>query len=342
MAVLKRRTADGSLHWCVRRSVGGRRIFRSFGSGSSAREAAQKFDSDLQREQSIQRYRVHLDTDHTVAEAVDQARDLILRAIRPNSHQTYTYRLQYITDHIGDVRLDLVDTSLITRLHEMLVADEYSAKTQIDYLHLLNRILDHSVTLGWIDRNPCKGYRMPRLPDPNATWREIPRETLRLIIDSIEAEWMRDAVIVLAATGMRRGELCGLLWEDVREDRIIIRPHDGRPLKSVSATRPLPITPPVRDVLDRHQADDYPVPGPDGRLLTHTITNHWIALMDRLGLTYRLHDLRHTYACRLAQAGINPVAAQRLLGHHDLKTTLRYYRLSETDILTQAARIDPI
>lgn len=56
-------------------------------------------------------------------------------------------------------------------------------------------------------------------------------------------------------------------------------------------------------------------------------------------MPYRLHDLRHTYACRLAEKGVNPAAAQRVLGHTDITITMRYYRLVESDVFAQVAGV---
>ncbi len=44
---------------------------------------------------------------------------------------------------------------------------------------------------------------------------------------------------------------------------------------------------------------------------------------------FRFHDLRHTAATRLAEAGATPIAVQHLLGHADLKTTQRYFHVTE-------------
>ncbi|MCA9435945.1 MAG: tyrosine-type recombinase/integrase, partial [Candidatus Omnitrophica bacterium] len=48
----------------------------------------------------------------------------------------------------------------------------------------------------------------------------------------------------------------------------------------------------------------------------------------------------HTYACKLAEEGVNPVAVQKLLGHSKIETTLIYYRLTDNEILSQGMKLN--
>lgn len=71
----------------------------------------------------------------------------------------------------------------------------------------------------------------------------------------------------------------------------------------------------------------------------NSLSTEWYRLMQRLKLNYRLHDLRHSYACRLAVAGVNPAAAQKVMGHKKIETTMLYYRLTEDDVIRQTKMV---
>jgi integrase len=218
-----------------------------------------------------------------------------------------------------------------------------SAKTINDYVTLTSRVLTMAVDRGWLASNPLLRVTALRLPDPFSTWRAIPEDVLASILQDIPTDWVRDAVTVLAYTGMRRGELMGLNWDDIGTDTIRIKPEQatGRTLKAAGSTRVIPLPSQVRAILDYHRDSGHAVPvgTARGKRITRTaLSNAWIRYMHSRGLTYRLHDLRHTYACRLASAGVNPAAAQRVLGHTKIEITLRYYRLTESDVLDQVRR----
>ena len=56
-----------------------------------------------------------------------------------------------------------------------------------------------------------------------------------------------------------------------------------------------------------------------------TIARHWRILRDKVGIEYRLHDLRHFYASGLVAAGCDVVTVQRALGHSSASITLATY-----------------
>lgn len=135
-------------------------------------------------------------------------------------------------------------------------------------------------------------------------------------------------------TGLRRGELLGLTWGDVDllQSRLTVR---GASAKS-GLTRYLPLNTEAVDVL-RVWASTLPAdtegatpvfPGPDGGPM-FSLKTAWqkVAKAAKLdGFTF--HDLRHTFASKLVQAGVDLNTTRELLGHADIKMTLRYSHLA--------------
>ncbi|MCX6539159.1 MAG: site-specific integrase [Acidobacteria bacterium] len=139
-------------------------------------------------------------------------------------------------------------------------------------------------------------------------------------------------VIMLLHTGLRFGEACGLTWRDVDLTGALLTVR-GETSKS-SKTRYVPLNKTVADVLKAWQpdpADGYVFPGEDGGRLVDIKTAWKNLLTSVIGTPiagFRVHDLRHTFASKLVQAGVDLNTVRELLGHADIKMTLRYAHLA--------------
>jgi integrase len=130
-------------------------------------------------------------------------------------------------------------------------------------------------------------------------------------------------------TGCRRGELFALTWADVEGAVMTIH---GTITKS-GHTRHIPMNREARDVLVKWRPVDakpnaYVFQNGEKVGLT-TIKTAWASLLKRAGIeSFRFHDIRHTFASNLVMAGVDLNTVRELLGHADLKMTLRYAHLA--------------
>lgn len=134
------------------------------------------------------------------------------------------------------------------------------------------------------------------------------------------------AVLLSMLTGMRLGELLRLRWSDISSDVITLEETKG------VDTRHQPMIPEVKQLLRKWReqckpsADDYVLPVRDN------MKRAWRALLQRAKITkFRWHDLRHTYASVIMQEGGNLNHVRELLGHKEIRTTLRYAHLGQDD-----------
>lgn len=137
--------------------------------------------------------------------------------------------------------------------------------------------------------------------------------------------------LILAAlhTGCRRGELFALRWKDIDLDghRITV------PAGKTGLSRVVPLNSEIVQVLKdwrppTYRPDAYVFPGDSGAALTD-VKSAFLRLMTDAKITgFRFHDLRHTFASKLVQAGVDLNTVRELLGHADLKMTLRYAHLA--------------
>ncbi len=137
-------------------------------------------------------------------------------------------------------------------------------------------------------------------------------------------------VLLALNTGLRRGELLGLTWEHINLDSKLLTVAAGT-AKSRKA-RHIPLNAEALDVLARWEAQGtgaglvFPASG--GGRMTH-INTSWEGLVDDAKLVdFRFHDLRHDFASKLVMRGVDLNTVRELLGHADLKMTLRYAHLA--------------
>jgi integrase len=133
------------------------------------------------------------------------------------------------------------------------------------------------------------------------------------------------AVTVAVHTGMRKGELLGLKWEQVNLEQGIITLYDTKN----GERRDVPMDETVKAVLrGMDRRGDYIFSNEEGKALVRAQKSFEGALKKSGIEDFRFHDLRHTFASNLVMAGEDLNTVRELLGHKDLTMTLRYAHLS--------------
>lgn len=141
---------------------------------------------------------------------------------------------------------------------------------------------------------------------------------------------MTPIVLFALHTGLRFGELTGLDWRDVDVTRALVTVRTDT-AKSGRA-RHVPLNTEAVRVLKAWRPEDvaagaYVFPGRDGERL-QDVKTAWAKLLKAAALEhFRFHDLRHTFASKLAMAGVDLNTVRELLGHAGITMTLRYAHL---------------
>jgi integrase len=158
------------------------------------------------------------------------------------------------------------------------------------------------------------------------------------------ADDLKPRVLITLNTGIRRAELFQLRWENYNSstDTLTIPGTHSKNGK----TRHIPLCKEAVTVLStwRRQcslpSDGLIFPGRDGRPLTWMRTA-WVKLLGEAKIEkFRWHDLRHHFASRLVMAGVDLNTVRELLGHKDIKTTLRYAHLCPRTKAAAIAKLD--
>ncbi len=162
-------------------------------------------------------------------------------------------------------------------------------------------------------------------------WR-LERGYEALPVLGVYTDHLTPLVVLALHTGLRRGELFGLRWRDVDLQRSMLTVR-GVGAKS-GRTRHVPLNETASKVLSSWRGALPPdqaarlFPGVEGEALDDVKTA-WASLMKGAELReFRFHDLRHTFASKLVMAGVDLNTVRELLGHGDIKMTLRYAHLA--------------
>lgn len=140
---------------------------------------------------------------------------------------------------------------------------------------------------------------------------------------------LRAIVTVAVNTGLRKGELLGLLWQNVNLDLGII--SILRTDTKNKTRRDIPMNEAVKITLKAmERRGPFVFCREDGKPFQNSgIRKSFEKAVKESGITdFRFHDLRHTFASNLVMAGVDILKVKELLGHKELKMTLRYTHLS--------------
>jgi len=167
------------------------------------------------------------------------------------------------------------------------------------------------------------------------------REPMPSLLELPFTDHLKPMVLVSLNTGMRRGELFDLKWSAVNFDTKTITVA-GATTKT-SDTRHIPMNKETVGVLEawKKQVSESPYvfPGQGGGRF-EDVKSAWLKLLERAQIgEFRWHDMRHDFASRLVMAGVPLNTVRDLLGHADIKMTLRYAHLAPG---TKAAAVELI
>ena len=286
--------------------------------------------------------------------------------VRPSSHQTYRgYIENHIKPNIGTIPLEKLTTLDLQKLYKELLTsgriDRIESKHQpkglsVKTVRNLHQIISSALTLAkeqkLIVSNPAEGCALPK-PE-HKEMKTLPAEQLQSFLQEAKESGVFELYYLELATGLRRGELLGLKWEDIDLERgsLRVRRQIARingevveaPLKTKNAYRTLPLAEDTIDVLktQRKKTGNSPwvFPSPAGGPISPDSVLHMLhRVLKRAGLPrVRFHDLRHTFATLALQNGVDVKTVSGMLGHFSAGFTLDTYAHVTTESQRQAAK----
>lgn len=149
------------------------------------------------------------------------------------------------------------------------------------------------------------------------------------------------AILLALYTGMRLGEVCALQWEDINKDTIYvhrtmqrIKTDSGRweiiisTPKSAKSCRFIPIPDCLRFLIDGYRkSSGFVLKQENGKFIEpRLLQKKALEIFEKCNVSIRkFHALRHTFATRLIDCGIDPKTVSEILGHSTVQITLIWY-----------------
>jgi len=217
--------------------------------------------------------------------------------------------------------------------HFQKLAISISPRTATIMLTLLRTLYNrgHDWNL-WQGDDPTRGIKKIKSNerDRYLTADELPR-FMRALRSEANTD-VRDAVYLLLYTGVRRGNMLSMRWEQIE-----LGPHE--PVWRIPDTKAgepqrIALTPQAVTVLKRRYLEagaprfGFVFAGPGKRGHLDDPKKAWQRICARAGLAnFRIHDLRHTFASYLAMTNANQFLVSKALGHKTLASSKRYIQL---------------
>lgn len=302
------------------------------------------------------------------------------------AEKTREYYQGALNNHLykafGDIPLQDLTSAQITEYFTKLQASDLSHSTIIGIYVTLNQLLKMAYNDDTIDRNPIDKVQRPRQRKDEQK-REIEAFTsdeLKIINEHLESEplkW-RAMIRLIEDTGIRRGEACGLKWENIDFSRnaalikwnVCYTKEKGIYIDTTKTgkEREVYFTPAVADLLKQYQAeqisatrkrtarlikDKKPLDFEKVAIPEHVFTEKGInapmhpdslnvflrSFSKKCGIKIHPHKLRHSFASLAITNGADVASVSEVLGHAQISTTLNMYTHANEESKRRAASI---
>ena len=259
---------------------------------------------------------------------------------RPSSRKGIDSRLsRQLLPTFGKLRLDQIVAIDVNRWF-----DRYSVTAPGGANHalgLLRQIFNQAILRGHVQSNPTRGIKMN--PQRKVT-RFLSRAEVARLHDTLDRcvaerpshQPAADVIRLLLLTGCRRAEITDLKWQEVSDDSLHLTDAKTGP-------RRVFLNEQAQDIVHRQRRTRSPFVFPSKRDPARPIYKGlplWRLVRKRAGFEdVRLHDLRHTFASYAVMQGIPLPTVARLLGHRQVRMTLRYAHVHDVEVEAAAERI---
>ena len=279
--------------------------------------------------------------------------------VRDNSYNGTTSLIKYhLYPVLGNVKLQDLTTAQIQSAIPKMFHKEYSNGTYRMFSVRLKECLEYAVKENIIRKNPAVDIVMPK-NDKRKNVEAFTREEQKKIVEYCRGSNEIDRVYYfLIATGVRVGEAICLTWDDVNlkegyidinktavktKGRIIVQPHP----KTGQSNRRIYLSDNTKCYLQRLEGinevtnGSLVLPNRNGNIYNvSTLRQHWMSTCEKLKIPYKsMHALRHSWATRALEGGIDVQTVSKMLGHKSVATTMDTYQSVFSERKIEAAKM---
>jgi integrase len=291
----------------------------------------------------------------TLAEFLSRwERDWAAANVSPKTLERYSELIRkHVCAHIGNIQIQKLRPVHLNELYGKLLRETGLAPRTVGHAHrVVHRALGHASKWGVVQQNVAELVDPPRVPSTEINI--LRPDNIQIVLDGLRGRFLYIIAAVAITTGMRRGELLALRWQDVDLDRGQLRVEQAleettkiglrfKSPKTKHGRRTISLPPSIISELRSHWKAQQErrlslgmgksppdslvfatwegnVRHPDG------LSKEWRLAMAALGCPQiTLHSLRHTHASQLIASGLDVLTISRRLGHGSPAITLSVY-----------------
>ena len=245
---------------------------------------------------------------------------------RPRSYDRDQTSLKHLMPHFKGKQLSKITPFMVERYKSERKKTGCAPATVNRELACLKAMFYKAVAWGKAQENPVRQVKL--FKENNERMLILSSEQEVAMVREIRqlkiSEHLEDIVVTALNTGLRKRELLDLTWNQVhfRNRYLLITNTKNGDDRKIPMNKVLTET--LRQLRKGGLEGVYVFPNREGKPYTDVKTS-FKRICRKIGVpAFRFHDLRHTFASRLVMAGVDLATVRELLGHRDIKMTMRY------------------
>lgn len=316
----------GNVWWIRYAGIDGRTVYES--SGASNFRIAEGLL--IKRKQAIKEGKmpeIIKISNHTFNEL---AQEYEKWAEKQRCYKTKKIFISQLKNHFGNIQLRRFSTMLVEQFQSSKLNAGKKPATCNRLLATLKHIFTKAVDWNMVKEEVLKQIRKVRfLEENNRRLRYLTQEECQSLISECDRH-VKPIVVMALNTGMRKGEILNLKWEniDLKNGFILLNQEQTKNAER----KEIPINSTLRESLlsiTRRLDISYVFYNPLTGKQYDNVARSFHSALKRAGIRdFHFHDLRHTFASQLVMAGVDLATVRELLGHKTLTMTLRYSHLA--------------
>lgn len=280
-------------------------------------------------------------------------------AERQRSHAQKTSNMKRLVERFGNYQLRAISTRMLEQYQTDMLNESLKPATINRRIALIKHCFTKAVDWNMVEEGALKRVKKVKLlQENNRRLRYLSKEECEILLKTCDEMSQKGSgikylkttnyrnlkpIIVMALnTGMRRGEILSLKWENVDLKHGFILLNETKN----GERREIPINNTLRQTLE-----GLPRRIDNGYVFFNALTgegyddikNSFKRLCKKAGIRdFHFHDLRHTFASHLVMSGIDLTTVSRLLGHKNISMTLRYSHLAPKHLKDAVGILDNV
>lgn len=265
-------------------------------------------------------------------------------AERQKSFNSKRSHIKRLSETFGNIPLRQFNSMMLEQYQTEMLSEGYKPSTVNRRIATLSHMLTKAAEWNMVGEDILKRMRKVKmLPENNRRLRYLLTEECCRLVNACD-DHLKPIVTTALNTGMRKDEILGLRWDnvDLKTGFILLNQSQTKN----SERKEIPISPTLVEMLKslpRNNDVSYVFCNPRTKKRYGDIKRSFKTALKRAEIkNFKFHDLRHTFASLLVMAGIDLTTVKEMLGHKDIKMTLRYAHLAPSHKLKAIVVLDKV